>query len=393
VNSARVSRFAIVGLAGFAVQMTVGAALLAAGLLPLLATLVAIEAAIVTNHVWHRRWAWRDRAEDRPWALTLARAHIGSGGVSLVVGMGTVIALSGHVPALAAQVIAIGLCATANYWLADRWVFGEGRTWCLLLTVVALSLSTPAAASAAGPSPQALQSWDRYVAALDAARAADRVRHVPSWATDEDPQGTRVRSALGRGEIDVTRRELPDVAVDGATLEHWQGSVLVRGVSMEQIVERLRHPERFPQPRDVLSLEVTNWSESGHELYLRLTRSMLVTATYDTWYRVRHQLHGPARVDSIAIATRIEEISDPGTSNEKRIPADDSRGFLWRMQSRWRFSVVPEGIVVTCESITLSRPVPLGLGVISRPIVTRVARESMTTALRAWQNGWKETPR
>jgi hypothetical protein len=160
-------------------------------------------------------------------------------------------------------------------------------------------------------------------------------------------------------------------------------------VSIEKIVDRLRHPERFPQPRDVLSLKVSNWSEAGHDLFLRLTRSMLITATYDTSYRVQHEVHGPTRIDSTAIATRIEEIADPGTPNEKRVAADQSRGFLWRMQSRWRFSVVPQGVVVTCESITLSRPVPLGLGLVSRPIVTRVARESMTTAISAWQKGWK----
>ena len=163
----------------------------------------------------------------------------------------------------------------------------------------------------------------------------------------------------------------------------------MKGVSIEKVADRLRHPERFPQPRDVLSLKVSNWSEAGHDLFLRLTRSMLITATYDTWYRVRHQVQGPTRIDSVAVATRIEEVSDPGTPTEKRVPVDESRGFLWRMQTLWRFSVVPQGVVVTCESITLSRPVPLGLGLVSRPIVTRVARESMTTAVRAWQGGWK----
>ena len=58
------------------------------------------------------------------------------------------------------------------------------------------------------------------------------------------------------------------------------------------------------------------------------------------------------------------------------------------MQSFWRFTTVPEGVVVTCESITLSRPVPIGLGLVSRPIISRVTSESMTTAIRAWQRGW-----
>ena len=106
-------------------------------------------------------------------------------------------------------------------------------------------------------------------------------------------RGMRVLDALGRGELDISRRELRDVAVDDATLEHWQGSVLLKGVSIEKVADRLRHPERFPQPRDVLKLEVSQWSDAGHDLFLRLTRSMLITATYDTWYRVRHQAPRP----------------------------------------------------------------------------------------------------
>ena len=167
--------------------------------------------------------------------------------------------------------------------------------------------------------------------------------------------------------------------MDDATLEHWQGSVLVRGVTLAQVAQRLRHPDRFPQPSDVVSLKVSGRSDDGHDLYLRLTRSLLViSATYDTWHRVRHQERGPTRLDSTSLATRIEEVEGAG------------RDFLWRMQSFWRFTAVPEGVIVTCESISLSRPVPIGLGLVSRPIIARVARESMTTAVRAWQAGWPQ---
>ena len=384
----RVLRFVSVGAMGFAVQFATGAALLAAGCHPIIATLLAIESAILNNHAWHRRWTWRDRARSQPWPVTLWRAHVGSGGASLVVGTAAVLALSGQVPVMAAQAIAVALCAAVNYGLADRWVFASGTGVAGQVALAVILLGMPATATASGPSRQALQSWDRYVAALERARAADLARGVQSWATDDDPNGTRVLAALRRGELDISRRELGDVGVEDATLEHWQGSVLLKGLSIDKIADRLRHPERFPQPPDVLSLKVSNWSEAGHDLFLRLTRSMLVTATYDTWYRVRHHVRGPARIDSVAVATRIEEVSEPGTPKEKRVPADEGRGFLWRMQTLWRFATVPQGIVVTCESITLSRPVPLGLGLVSRPIVTRVARESMTTAVRAWQGGW-----
>jgi hypothetical protein len=210
---------------------------------------------------------------------------------------------------------------------------------------------------------------------------------VPAWATDEDPRGTRVRAALTRGAIEVTARSLP-VDVDDATLEHWQGSALLRGVTLAQIAQRLRHPDRFPQPGDVVSLTVSGRSDEGHDLHLRLTRSLLITATYDTWHRVRHHARGATRIDSTSLATQIDEVLDAGTPTERRVASGDGRNLLWRMQSLWRFSAVSEGVIVTCESITLSRPVPAGLGLISRPLITRVARESMATAVGAWQRGW-----
>jgi putative flippase GtrA len=405
VTTRRFSRFVAVGAAGFIVQMAVAAAMLQAGLPPVVATVLAIEAAIVNNHAWHRRWAWQDRSGSHRWTQTLLRAHVGAGATSLVVGAGTVAALSGRVAPLTAQVIAVLVCAIANFWMADRWIFrggsaepstGSGSLSSaarLALFTLCILVLAPAVVGADGPSPRALQSWDRYVAALERAREADVSSGVPAWAIDSDPRGVQVRAALLRGGVDVTRRSLPGIAVQDATLEHWQGSILIRDVTLAQVAQRLRNPDRFPQPRDVLALQVGTRSDGGHDLYLRLARSMIITATYDTWHRVRHRARGPSRLDSTSVATRIEELQDVGTASERRVRLEDSRDFLWRMQSLWRFTAVPGGAIVTCESITLSRTVPIGLGLVSRPLINRVARESMTTALRAWQNGWpRSTP-
>ncbi len=383
----RTVRFLFVGGMGFSVQMCVATLLLVAGVHPLACTLLAIEAAIVHNHAWHRRWAWRDRAGVRTWPETLWRAHVGSGASSLLVGLSTVALLGAWLSPLVAQVVAVATCAAANYWLADRWVFGRPRA----LTVAALLImlaTTTGTARASGPSPEAIASWDRYARALEAVRASEASRGVPAWATDEDRDGRKGFPALRRGDVVVTRRTLPSVRVEDATLEHWQGSLLLRGVSLEQVSSRLRNPDRYPQPPDVLALTVSARGAESHDIYLRLRRSLLVTATYDTWHHVRHVARGASRLDSVSLSSRIEEVEDAGTASERRLAADQSRGFLWRMRSAWRFTAVPEGVVVTCESLTLSRPVPFGLGMMARPIITRVARESMTTAVRAWQRGW-----
>ena len=54
-----------VGAIGVAVQLAVLAVLVrGAGLHTLIATAIAVEAAILHNFLWHERWTWADRASS-----------------------------------------------------------------------------------------------------------------------------------------------------------------------------------------------------------------------------------------------------------------------------------------------------------------------------------------
>jgi hypothetical protein len=77
------------------------------------------------------------------------------------------------------------------------------------------------------------------------------------------------------------------------------------------------------------------------------------------------------------VATRITELDDQGRG---KIPGED-RGFLWRMNAYWRYEQVRGGVIVDLESLTLSRGIPLGLGTVVRPLIDRIARESMARTL------------
>jgi len=111
----RATRFVAVGTVGFFLQMAAAAILLCFGVRPVLATVLAIEAAILSNHAMHRRWTWRDRSTRRPWTTTLRRAHVGAGATSLIVGAGTVLLLADRVAPMAAQGIGVFLPIVAAY--------------------------------------------------------------------------------------------------------------------------------------------------------------------------------------------------------------------------------------------------------------------------------------
>src|SRR4029079_8781325 len=101
------------------------------------------------------------------------------------------------------------------------------------------------------------------------------------------------------------------------------------------------------------------------------------------------------RASARSVATKIAEIANPGTLQEREMRSAEDNGFLWRLNAYWRYEAVPGGVLVECESVSLSRPVPMLLRAVANPIVDRVARESLNrrlTGLRALLNGRSSQP-
>jgi putative flippase GtrA len=124
----RLVRFNVVGAMGFALQLGVLFLLERAGWPVLLATLTAVEAAVLHNFVWHERWTWADvRAGTR--TARLARFHVSNGLISLV---GNTVLTTGlvaaSVPLVGANVLAVIVCAGANFAAAHAFVFCA-TTW------------------------------------------------------------------------------------------------------------------------------------------------------------------------------------------------------------------------------------------------------------------------
>ena len=154
----RVTAFVGVGALGFAVQLAVVAALTGlAGWPAAAATAVGVEAAVLHNFCWHRRWTWRDRTRGATITSQLLRFHLASGITSLGGNVLLSIVLTrGGLNAVLANVAAVGMMSAANYALADRWAFGPrppgylrpiGRT----MTPAASRAPRNGAASAAAP--------------------------------------------------------------------------------------------------------------------------------------------------------------------------------------------------------------------------------------------------
>ncbi len=125
---ARWIRFNVVGTVGILVQF--GALFMLKSefrLNYLVATVLAVETAVVHNFLWHERFTWADRnLNERFPARRFFRFNVTTGAFSIIGNVVLMRLLAGQLQMnyLVANAIAIALCSLANFFVSNEWVFG-----------------------------------------------------------------------------------------------------------------------------------------------------------------------------------------------------------------------------------------------------------------------------
>ncbi len=236
--------------------------------------------------------------------------------------------------------------------------------------------------------PATLDAWKAYIAATERRIDAELRSGRGFFVYDFQP-GVAVaeRKAVLAGEIPVTKMETLDRA--GAKMQapegmihHWRGAVLIPGAELSEVLSRVTNPEKSDtRQEDVLHAIVLERGPDFLRIYLKLQRSKFITVVYNTEHTVQVQRYGSSRASSKSVATKIAELDMPNSSQEREKPEGQDRGLLWRLNSYWRYEQVRGGVIVECESVSLSRSVPTILEMAIRPLIDSTARESMQRTL------------
>jgi hypothetical protein len=166
------------------------------------------------------------------------------------------------------------------------------------------------------------------------------------------------------------------IDVPDALVNHWRGRTFIAHVDLATVLARVRRVETLLRQPDVVTARIVPQGPDRDLVLLAITRSQVLTAHYDTEHDVRYIRLGPGRVASDSVATRIREVGGKGD-----LAPHEDRGFLWALRAWWRYEAVPGGVLIECESVSLSRPVPYVVRPVVGPMVTRFARESMERTL------------
>ena len=259
-----------------------------------------------------------------------------------------------------------------------------------LALVVGLLAGSVAGLGAADLQERTVAAWERYVAATERRIAREIEDGDRFLALDFLPAGERMRREALAGQpvigpVEETRDEHGErVDVPKGKVFHWRGAILVPHADVDHVVDGLQYtiPPHELQS-DVLESRVL-WRD-GNRLgsFLKLHRETVVTMHYNTEHAVEYVRPGGGRAWSRSRSTRIAELENPGTPEEREKPVGSDRGFLWRLNAYWRYQEVAGGVLMECEIVTLSRSVPFLLRWMVAPIVNREGRSALRNMLDA----------
>ena len=235
--------------------------------------------------------------------------------------------------------------------------------------------------------PQTVAAWNAYVASTERRIGRELAADEGFLVQDFHEAAKDARRAVLDGRILVDRMRSrgqtgETIDVPKGAIHHWRGSIFIPDVALDDVLHGVKSPLRQEDlQEDVLESRVLEREADRIRIFLKLKRKKFVTVHFNTEHEMLYARHDTRRASSSSIATKIAELEDAGTLEEREKPIGIDRGFLWRLSSYWRYEEVDGGVIVECESITLSRSIPSVVRWMVTPMINSAARESMERTL------------
>lgn len=266
---------------------------------------------------------------------------------------------------------------------------------CRISLVLLLSLIVPADSLAATLQPQTLRAWDTYVTATEKRIASELDGSAGFLRADfmSPSDKAKATAALKSGQVFVLKMQTRDanrreIDVPDGLIHHWFGAIFVPNVSAQALIRAIQdydHHTRYF--KEVEQSKLVSREGDTFKIFLRLMRKKVVTVHYNTDHTVIYRVHDNSRISSRSFTTKIAELEAAGSAAEKEKSVGDDSGYFWRLNSYWRFKEQDGGVVVECESISLSRSIPFGLGWLIKGFVESVPRESLESTMTSIRDG------
>lgn len=266
-----------------------------------------------------------------------------------------------------------------------------GRGPRVLLAAAALVAAIgvePRAAELKSSTIAAFERYQRIAEATIETEVSSPDRFLHAFQGDAADR-SKVDRQLRRGEVAVERLRATEnghrIEVPDGLIHHWIGSIFVPNVHLGTAVAVLQD---FDQHADLFRPNIARSKIVEHDgdrfrLALRFYMKKIIAVTVDTESLAEFRPRGPDRETSAIRSLRVNEVENVGTPEERQKPVGRGGGYMWRMNTYWRFLERDGGTYIECEALTLSRNIPTGLGWLIGPVLTSIPRDMLTSALQA----------
>ena len=248
----------------------------------------------------------------------------------------------------------------------------------------------PAPVSAADLKPETEACFNRYVQATETRiqREINRRGAFLFIAGFKQPGMVRdVAEQVRGGQVYMRPLQTEDasghqIECPDSLVHHWIGAVFVPGATVDQAIALAQdydhHQGIYPE---VLKSKLLKHDGNDFRIYYRLRKHKVVTVTLNTEHDVQYFRDDANHWHSTSISTRVAQVADAGKPTEHEMPVGHDEGFLWRIDSWWRFEGSEGGVYIECESVSLTRDIPTGLGWLIGPFITSIPKESLRNTL------------
>ncbi len=239
-----------------------------------------------------------------------------------------------------------------------------------------------AAASAAELKPQTNQAFEQFVRQTE--QRLDERRNF-LWA---DESAGRVKRARAGTIVVEPAGAKPLTQVESGLIHDWVGTVFLPGVSLERTLALARDYSRhkdYYKP-EVIESRILSHEDHRFRIFYRLRKKQVITVVLDTEHEVQYFPIDATHWRSASRTTKISQVENAGKPDEHALPPGTGEGFLWRLNSYWRFQERDGGTWVECEAISLTRDIPNGLNWLVQPIIRNLPRESLENTLRSMRS-------
>lgn len=238
--------------------------------------------------------------------------------------------------------------------------------------------------------PATIEAFERYARATEARIDKDVTRPGAFLYVEglPEPRRSQIRAMLQRGEVFMERLETRDASgramkAPDALIHHWIGAVFIPDTDLEHTLELVQDYDRHQDiyKPEVVQSRLVRRSGNNFKIFYRLRKHKVITVTLNTDHDVYYMPVDATHWQSRSYSTRIQEVEDAGKPTEREKPVGKDGGFLWRLYSYWRFEQMDGGVYIECESISLTRDIPLLVSWIVKPFVTDIPKESLQMTL------------